>query len=116
MKDQPIELDFNVNAYFGTHDREESGDVPLAIISKEEKEIELSHASETWQEITPGVEVMYTLSYFEKSRESQYRLRIQPSACPLLIQARKFHENSSSDYPHHGESSETYYSILVKKH
>jgi hypothetical protein len=112
---KPVELDFSVNAYFGTHDREESGEVPLAIINKEEKIFAVDKVSENWQEIAPGVEIKHELTYSGNSRKSQYSLRVQPDACPLTIHAKHFHENSASDYPHHGESQENYYSILVKK-
>lgn len=112
---KPVELDFSMNAYFGTHDREESGEIPLAIICKDGMEIELGNVSDNWQEVTPGVAIKYGLTYSGNSRKSQYSLRIDPAACPLTIHAKHFRENSSSDFPHHGESKEYFYSIVVKE-
>ena len=109
----PIELHFSVNAYFGTHDREESGEVPLAVINKEGMVFLVDKISENWQGIASGLDSKHELTYSGNSRESKYSLRIQPDACPVTIRVKHFHENSASDFPHHGEAHEDYHSILV---
>lgn len=111
----PLELHFTVNAYFGTHDREESGEVPLAIINKQGMIYPVNKIPENWLGIASGVDIKHTLTYSNNSRESKYSLRIQPDACPVTIRVKKYHENSASDFPHHGELGEEFYSVLARK-
>ena len=111
---KPVELNFSVNAYFGTHDREESGEVPLAVINKEGMVFLVSKISEHWQGIASGLDIKHELTYSGNSRESKYSLRIQPDACPVTIRVKQYHENSASGFPHHSESGEIYYSVLVR--
>lgn len=109
----PLELDFIVNAHFGTHDREESGEVPLAIINKQGMIYLVNKVPENWLGIASGVDIKHTLTYSGNSRESKYSLRIQPDACPVTIRVKQYHENSASDFPHDGEAHEVNYSILI---
>lgn len=109
----PLELHFIVNAHFGTHDREESGEVPMAVINKQGMVFPVNKVPANWLGIASGVDIRHQLTYSGNSRESRYSLRIQPYACPVTIRVKQYHENSASDFPHQGEAHEEYYSLLI---
>jgi len=110
---EPVELSFSVAAYFGTHDVDESGDSLQIIRSGKITCRELTGEMDQWNEILPGIEYIYQVSYGTNMRKSTESLRIQPNACPVLLCLRKFTCYSASDYPHHNRLNEKFFSILV---
>jgi hypothetical protein len=112
---KPVVLNFSVSAHFGTHDKSEEGEILSAIIDKDGTAFELDESSANWEEIFPGLEKKYEISYSGNMRESVYSIRIQPEACPITLHVKSFHEYSASDYPHHIETHEKYYSTLITK-
>ena len=112
---KPVELCWSVLTYFGTHDSNTSGDRFRGVLSNDGKVLLPASRAEEWQEISPGVEIKFALGYGSSSRTSSWRVRVQPSVCPVILLLEHVREYSASDYPHGGFSEVRTYSTRVVK-